>query len=129
MTRRDARFYLASGIFARSGCSGSLTVEHVQVNRAPVLTLWLAVVARGLGFDRDEALSMGRVVAGLDAYAKGKSLGLYKPHPKTLPDQRKHLESGTVLRVELLKRIVPMMQTAHGLRAWAKDRPVDPGRA
>ena len=44
-------------------------VGWVFVNRAPVLTLWAAVVARRLGFDRDEALTMGRVVAGLNAYA------------------------------------------------------------
>ncbi|GAB4478980.1 MAG: hypothetical protein OHK0044_26210 [Burkholderiaceae bacterium] len=55
---------------------------RVTVNRAPVLTLWAAVVAERLGFDRDEALTMGRVVAGLNAYAKGKSLGIFKPAPK-----------------------------------------------
>ena len=49
--------------------------KHVQVNRAPVLTLWAAVVARRLGFARDESLTMGRVVAGLNAHAKGTSLG------------------------------------------------------
>src|ERR1035438_1893888 len=52
-----------------------MMVKHVQVNRAPVLTLWAAVVARRLGFARDESLTMGRVVAGLNAHAKGTSLG------------------------------------------------------
>jgi len=55
---------------------------RVRVNRAPVLTLWAAVVAERLGFERDEALTMGRVVAGLNAYAKGKSLGIFKPAPE-----------------------------------------------
>jgi hypothetical protein len=32
----------------------------IRINRAPVLTLWAAVVAERLGFDRDEALSRGR---------------------------------------------------------------------
>ena len=98
----------------------------MQVIRAPVLTLWAAVVARCLGFDRDEALSMGRVVAGLNAYLKGKSLGLYSPHPNALPDQRKHVGSGAVVYVELPKRAVAVMQTAQGLRALSKDEPVDP---
>jgi len=54
----------------------------VTINRAPVLTLWAAVVAERLGFRRDEALTFGRAVAGLNAYAKGKSLGIFKPKPK-----------------------------------------------
>jgi len=36
----------------------------VVVNRAPVLTLWAAVVAEVLGFEHDEALTLGRAVAG-----------------------------------------------------------------
>ena len=49
------------------------------VNRAPVLTLWAVVVAEVLGFEHDEALTLGRAVAGLNAYSKGVSLGLFKP--------------------------------------------------
>ena len=52
------------------------------MNRAPVLTLWAAVVAEVLGFEHDEALSLGRAVAGLNAYSKGVSLGLIQPTPK-----------------------------------------------
>jgi hypothetical protein len=48
----------------------------VIVNRAPVLTLWAVVVAEVLGFDHDEALTLGRAVAGLNAYSKGVSPGL-----------------------------------------------------
>ena len=103
-----------------------MTVKHVQVNRAPVLTLWAAVVARRLGFSRDESLTMGRVVAGLNAHAKGTSLGLYQPQPHTLADQRKQLTPHAVLRVELLHRAVPVVRTAEGLRALSKDKPVDP---
>lgn len=58
---------------------------RVAVNRAPAVTLWAAVVAVRLGFDRDEALTLGRVVAGLNAYAKGKSLGLFKSAPEDVP--------------------------------------------
>jgi len=42
------------------------------MNRAPV-------VAEVLGFDHDEALILGRAVAGLNAYLKGVSLGLFRP--------------------------------------------------
>ena len=55
-----------------------MKVHGVRVNRAPVLTLWAAIVAERLGFDREEALTLGRVVAGLDAYSKGKALGLFE---------------------------------------------------
>jgi hypothetical protein len=48
----------------------------VMVNRAPMLTLWAAVVGEVLGFEHDEALTLGRAVAGLNAYLKGVPLGL-----------------------------------------------------
>jgi len=51
----------------------------VTVNRAPVLTPWAAVLAEGLGFEHDEALTLRRAVAGLNAYSKGASLGLFHP--------------------------------------------------
>jgi hypothetical protein len=55
------------------------TRAALQINRAPVLTLWAAVVAERLGFTWEEALTLGRAVAGLNAYAKGKALGLFTP--------------------------------------------------
>ena len=35
-----------------------------------------------LGFEHDEALTLGRAVAGLIAYSKGVSLGLFQPTPR-----------------------------------------------
>ena len=32
----------------------------ISINRAPVLTLWAAVVAERLGFEWEEALTLGR---------------------------------------------------------------------
>ena len=46
-------------------------MKIISINRAPVLTLWVAVVAQRLGFDGDEALTLGKAVAGLYAQAKG----------------------------------------------------------
>jgi hypothetical protein len=54
----------------------------VMVNRAPVLTLWAAVVAEVLGFEHDEALTLGRAVAGLNASSRAVSLGLFQPTPR-----------------------------------------------
>jgi hypothetical protein len=99
---------------------------QIRVNRAPVLTLWAAVVAERLGFDRDEALTMGRVVAGLNAYAKGKSLGLFKPAPEEVERERKRLEHGAQMHVDLLHRAVPVTVTPAGLRALSKGKPIAP---
>jgi hypothetical protein len=49
----------------------------VTINRAPVLTLWAAVVAERLSYDQDAALTLGKAVAGLNAQAKGCSIGLF----------------------------------------------------
>lgn len=98
----------------------------ISINRAPVLTMWAAVVAERLGFRRAEALTLGRAVAGLNAYAKGVSLGLFTPSAKTVEDHRKKLKAGKTLSVDLLHRAVPVMSTPDGLRALSKDRPISP---
>ena len=54
----------------------------VTINRSPVLTLWAAVVAERLGFARDEALTFGKAVAGLNAQSKGRALGIFAPTGK-----------------------------------------------
>src|SRR5262249_15832168 len=51
----------------------------LKINRAPVLTLWGAVVAERLGYARDEALTPGKAVAGRNAQSKGQRLGIYHP--------------------------------------------------
>jgi hypothetical protein len=96
----------------------------VMVNRAPVLTLWAAVVAEMLGFDYDEALTLGRGVAGLNAYSKGVALGLFQPTPKAVREQRQKLRKDEVVTVDLLHRAVPAKHTEEGLRALSNDRPI-----
>src|SRR5258707_2614734 len=78
----------------------------ISINRAPVLTLWAAVVAQRLGFDEDEALSLGRAVAGLNAYSKGRRLGLFKPHEEKAAKARER-RADEVFRVEGCGRAVP----------------------
>ena len=48
----------------------------IRVNRAPVLTLWAAVVAERLGHPPETALSLASAVAGTAAHAKARRLGL-----------------------------------------------------
>src|SRR3954470_10821997 len=67
---------------------------NIRVNRAPVLTLWAAVVVERLGFDRDTALTLGQAVAGLSAHAKGVSLGTIEPLPELVREQGDRLAEG-----------------------------------
>ena len=90
--------------------------RKIMINRAPVLTLWAAVVAERLGLDRDEALTMGKALSGLTAHAKGVRLGIYEPTPETVGDQRKALQPGEELHINLMGRSIPAVHTKDGLR-------------
>jgi hypothetical protein len=102
-----------------------MAVDKISVNRAPVLTLWVSVVAEHLGYARDEALTLGKAVAGLNAQSKGRRLGIYKPgrEKERKPPARKPGES---FAVEILGRQVPVVETKSGVRALAKDKAIEP---
>lgn len=99
--------------------------KTISINRAPVLTLWATVVSHRLGFSRDEALTLGRAVAGLNAQSKGRRLGIFKPHEEKTTNARirKH---GEEFWVEVVGRPVPAKNTKDGVRAVTGDRPIDP---
>jgi hypothetical protein len=80
------------------------------------------VVAQRLGFDEDEALSLGKALAGLNAYSKGRRLGLFKPHEEKPPKARER-ERGEEFLIELLGRPIPVRNTEDGIRA-VKGAPV-----
>src|SRR5918911_2824297 len=103
-------------------------VRTIKVNRAPVLTLWAAVVAERLGFDRDEALTLGRAVAGMSAAMKGRALGLFEPaDPHAVEaERRKAAPEGEEVHIRLLGRPVPAVRTKDGLRAAENGKPGDP---
>jgi len=98
-------------------------MDFVTINRAPVLTLWAAVVAERFGFDPDEALTLGKAVAGLTAQSKGQRLGIFTPSPEAVRKERaRKAKAAGVLRVELLGRVVPVVRTDFGLRAVDKEQ-------
>ncbi len=99
--------------------------EVILVNRAPVLTLWAAVVAERLGFDRPAALSLGKALAGLNAQTKGRSLGIFKPLERVEGAPPKKARLGEEFWVDLLGRAVPAKTTENGIRAVVKDRPIE----
>ena len=55
---------------------------HIEVNRAPVLTLWAAVVAERLGEPADTALTPGKAVAGSQSAARGKARNIGREERK-----------------------------------------------
>ena len=102
--------------------------QQIRINRVPVLTLWAAVVAERLGFDRDTALTLGQGVVGLSACAKGSRLGIIEPKPDLVRERGEDLGEGEQLQVDLLGRAVPVMRTPDGLRAVHKGKPRHPAQ-
>lgn len=98
-------------------------ILNILINRAPVLTLWAATVAERLGFDWDEALSLGKAVAGLTAQSKGRRLGIYKPVAQEIKRARAK-KQGEEFFVEIAGRQVPAVNTEDGVRAVIKDKPI-----
>src|SRR5262249_956508 len=100
-------------------------MKSLAINRGAVLTLWACVVAERLGFDEDEALSLGKAVAGLNAQAKGRRLGIFKP--KEVKERAARAEKpGEEFRVEICGRPVPVRKTPAGIRAFRGSTAIDP---
>jgi hypothetical protein len=102
------------------------TVHTLTINRAPVLTLWAAVVAERLGYDRDEAATLGRAMAGMNAASKARRLGLTHPSEKTAAARKAGPAKAGLVGVELCGRTIPTLETPEGLRAAKDGRPDDP---
>jgi hypothetical protein len=100
-------------------------VKSITINRAPVLTLWAVVVAERLGFGKDEALTLGKAVAGLNAQAKGQRLGIFHPSEEK-PEQARERGAGETFLIELVGRPVPATSTVDGIRATIKGQPITP---
>ncbi len=101
----------------------------LRINRAPVLTLWAAIVAERMGWPWDTALTCGQAVAGMTAHAKGVRLGIYapageRPHEPTPPMPTG--ATGAVRLIPLLGRNVPVVPTTDGLRAVSKGEIAKP---
>ena len=102
-----------------------MTTTTISINRAPVLTLWATVVAQRLGFDKEEALTLGRAVAGLNAQSKGRRLGIFKPHEEQ-PDKARQKERDERFLIEICGRAVPAKNTEDGIRAVSGAHPINP---
>ena len=99
---------------ANARSSSQPSSDHViLINRAPVVTLWAAVVAERLGHDHDAALTLGKAVAVLNAQSKGRRLGIYEDAPAAERPQPHAADD----KIELLGRSIPVTRTPGGARA------------
>jgi hypothetical protein len=98
--------------------------QRIEINRAPVLTLWAAVVAERLGHTREEALTLGKALAGMNAQSKAVHLGL-RPRP-TEQERAERRAKAPRDAVELLGRRIPVVETADGVRAASDGKPDSP---
>lgn len=105
-------------------------VDTIKINRAPVLTLWGVIVAERLGYNHDEALTLGKALAGLTAQSKGQRLGIYTKTEADLDEKRgkkaKERQIGEAEMVEVVGRMIPAVHTKHGIRATVKGEEIDP---
>ena len=102
-----------------------MTSKKIKINRAPVLTLWAAIVAERMGYKKDEALSFGKAVAGLNAQSKGRRLGIYEEKSEEKEKEAKKEKPAKTEFIEILGRGIPAIKTPQGLRASIKGEEID----
>lgn len=108
-------------------------IRTMKVNRAPTLTLWVAVVAKCRGFPWATALTLGYSLSKMFAISKGRSLGVYDRSKKAsskkgpvldsdsedegISTQVKQQQQKKKKSVTILGRRVSVAQTDDGVRA------------
>ena len=104
-----------------------MTTKKIKINRAPVLTLWATIVAERLGYNKNESLTFGKAVAGLNAQSKGRRLGIYEEKSEDEKKEEKKKEKPVKVEfIELLGRGIPAVKTSTGMRASIKGEEIDP---
>lgn len=103
-----------------------MPAKKIKINRAPVLTLWAAVVAERLGYDKEEALTFGKALAVLNAQSKGRRLGIYEEKTEEEKGRGKKGKPISAEFVQLMGRGIPSVKTPSGLRAAINGEEIDP---
>ncbi|KAI5082073.1 hypothetical protein GOP47_0001816 [Adiantum capillus-veneris] len=100
--------------------------NKIKVNRAPVLTMWVAAVAEREGYSFEEGLSFGKAIAGLMAQSKGRSLGVYEEPSEEKKEERKRKRK-ELERFPVFGMNVPGKTTQEGFRlAVQSGKPISP---
>lgn len=104
-----------------------MATHKIKINRAPVLTLWAAVVGERLGFKREEALTLAKVLVGLSAQAHGRALGIFTPAAEGGAKSKPRAPSeNKVFAQTFFGRQIPVVRTKEGIRAVNKGEPIKP---
>ena len=119
-----------NGVFVREACParhrGELAVK-IRINRAPVLTLWAAVVAEELGHSRATALTLGKAIAGKGAVRKAQAIGLMKKPPEEERQKRANeRDEASDKSIFLMGKSIHMLKTKDGLFAEENGKPTSP---
>lgn len=85
---------------AATAPAAATSAAPIPINRAPVLTLWAAVVAQRQGFSWEEALTFGKQVSGILAQSKGRSLGIYEEKERSEEEADAHMAKETAAGVQ-----------------------------
>jgi hypothetical protein len=102
-------------------------MSSILVNRAPVLTLWAAVVAERLGHPPDTALTLGRVLAGSAARIKARNIGREERAVDRDAETPRLAEIHVTAPAFLLGKTIRLLPDENGeLRAADGDQPADP---
>ena len=96
----------------------------IRVNRAPVLTLWAAIVAERLGHDADAAITLGRAVAGSSARVKARAIGLEENREDG--SMRDAVKPAPRQTVHLLGRDLPVAERNGSPYALDHGKPASP---
>jgi len=97
----------------------------IRVNRAPVLTLWAAIVAERLGHPPETALTLGRAVCSFSACSKARRVGIV--NDEQAADERRAGAAAIKPQnrtIRLLGKDIPVLPADDGtLRADDNGRP------
>lgn len=130
-------FYQETGVYRREErciqTAYHLMQENkatISINRAPVLTLWTAVVAERFGYTWDEGLSLGRAIAGTYAQAEDYKRNRVR-YPAGLNEATAYIpddiEIGEDCWIRIINKPVFITRTECGIRALVKNHPIEPG--
>ena len=111
------------------GGAGSAAHECIAINRAPVLNLWVAVVAQRQGYSFEEGLTFGRWVSGTLAQSKGRSLGIFEAKEVSEEEKaakRRRDEALGVRRLDVFGMHVPSVECDGRQVAVSQGKPIDP---
>ena len=99
---------------------------EIKVNRAPVLTMWVAAVAERQGFNFDEAVTFGKAISSLFAQSKGKRIGVVDDSAKEPEESGKKKSKKDTEKFEVFGNSVYGKTTDKGRFAVESGKAITP---